>query len=146
MKYDFKQDLVEGQKVEREVAEKLSQRDGFSEVEIMEGNVKEIDIKANYKGRVFTFEVKYDQMASKTGNIAVEYETRQCASGLSVTKADYWVYKINDSHYVLKTEKLKRKLYQQKRFKRKVIGGDAGSNTKMFLVEMERFISWCTKL
>jgi len=54
-------------------------------------------------------EVKYDQMAHITGNIFVEVYFREKASGISVTQANYWIFKIKEKSYslIINTEKLK---------------------------------------
>lgn len=52
------------------------------------------DLESVFDGRPFTIEVKYDLMAARTGNVAVEhYNPRKGApSGLSLTTADLWVF------------------------------------------------------
>lgn len=46
----------------------------------------------------FTTEVKFDMMAQKTGNIAIEYyNCKSCKdSGINVTKADIWAQVLQD--------------------------------------------------
>jgi hypothetical protein len=46
----------------------------------------------------FSCEVKYDVMAQKTGNIAIEfYNSKSCKdSGIAVTKSDIWVHILMD--------------------------------------------------
>ena len=54
----------------------------------------------------------------------------------------FLVYKFAGSFYAFRTEVLKKKLLEEKQFFREVVGGDAGSNTKMFLVKIAVFKSW----
>jgi hypothetical protein len=46
-------------------------------------------------------EVKTDRMAHITGNVYVEVYSRGKASGISTTKANYWVFKIEEKDYAL---------------------------------------------
>jgi hypothetical protein len=54
-------------------------------------------------------EVKFDRMAHLTGNLFVEVYSRGKASGISTTKANYWIFRIQEKSYALivNTEKLK---------------------------------------
>lgn len=56
------------------------------------------DITCHEK-RKFKIEVKYDVMAERTGNIAVEYfnSNKDEPSGVANTTSDMWVFVINDS-------------------------------------------------
>lgn len=42
-----------------------------------------------------TIEVKLDLLTQKTGNIAIEYRSRDKKSGISTTKAKYWAFVIS---------------------------------------------------
>ena len=56
-------------------------------------------------------EVKYDMLGSKTSNIYIEYKSRGKLSGISITEADFYAYKISDSHLiVISVSELKNKL------------------------------------
>ena len=142
--YNFSKDLKEAQIVEQEVLTKL-------QILIPEltnltiSTRKEFDIAADWKDKKITFEVKNDLMAAKTGNAAIEYECRGKPSGITVTKADYLVYKIKEKYFIFRTKKVKRKLFKEAIFSRKVAGGDVGSNTLMFLVKVPVFLSWGTQ-
>jgi hypothetical protein len=54
-------------------------------------------------------EVKFDRMAHLTGNLFVEVYSRGKASGISTTKANYWIFRIQEKSYALivNTQKLK---------------------------------------
>lgn len=54
-------------------------------------------------------EVKTDRMAHITGNIYVEVYSRGKPSGISTTKANYWVFKIEEKDYaiIVNVEKLR---------------------------------------
>lgn len=56
-------------------------------------------------------EVKYDKLGHKTGNIYIEYESRGKPSGIAITKADFYAYRISNSHLiVIEVSELKSKL------------------------------------
>jgi hypothetical protein len=44
-------------------------------------------------------EVKYDRLAHKTGNIYVEVYSRNKPSGISTSKANYWIFIIDKKSY-----------------------------------------------
>lgn len=139
--YNFDKDLKMGEDAQREAIDFIKKE--FEGIVILEehSTIKEFDIKGKYKDKEITFEVKWDIMAEKTGNVAIEYESRGKMSGISVTQADYWIYKILSKFYLIKTEKIKEKI-KRRSYYRDVTGGDKGSNTKMYLVKVPIFISW----
>lgn len=60
-----------------------------------------------------TIEVKRDSWIGRTGNIAVEYQSRGKPSGISTTKASHWCFifsnEFNDEvMIIIETERLKR--------------------------------------
>lgn len=138
--YNFKKDLVDGQAAEQEVAKRLMVRLGIPAEDIETCTSKGYDLKIISKG--WTFEVKNDLKAHETGNVAIEYESRGKPTALAATTADFWVYKFANCFFAFKTETLKRKLFEEKQYFKDVIGGDPGSNTKMFLVKIAVFKSW----
>lgn len=53
-------------------------------------------------------EVKTDFLAKKTGNLFVEFKSRNELSGISTTQSDYWCFIISNEQLILiKTDKLK---------------------------------------
>jgi hypothetical protein len=46
----------------------------------------------DFKSDGVAYEVKSDRRAYQTGNLCIEYEHTQVPSGISITKADYWIY------------------------------------------------------
>jgi hypothetical protein len=142
--YDFNKDLKDGLDAENEVKELLKVRFNVTDSDIQSSTSKGYDIKIISLG--LTFEVKNDLMAEKTGNIAVEYESRGKASGLSTTTANFWVYKFSGIYYILETARLRTELFTNKNYWKDVTGGDFGSNTKMYLVKVPTFASWGEQL
>ena len=81
-----------------------------------------------------TIEVKRDLQAINTGNIYVEYESRDKPSGLAHTKADYYCYFITAGRmFLIETEELKelcRKYIGTDRDRR---GGDSDTSKGILL-------------
>lgn len=68
-----------------------------------------------------SFEVKRDSWAFRSGNIAIEFESRSKPSGIAKSEADYWVFVLSREladaiMIVIETEKLRAlfKLYYEK--------------------------------
>lgn len=59
-------------------------------------------------------EVKSDRLALKTGNIFIEVYSREKKSGISITDADYWIYRFEESDIaiIIPTKKLKELVKQ----------------------------------
>lgn len=108
MKYcsDFKYDLEIGQIKEKELAEIFTNA---------------------------TIEVKNDLAAYKTGNVFVEYESRNKPSGISKSQSDYYCFCFNDSYHIIKTEKLKELCRKYLNTKRDVLGGDENTSKGILL-------------
>lgn len=140
MHYNFNKDLIDGKAAELEVAQRLIARLNLTEGDIEHSSSKGYDLKIISKG--WTFEVKNDLMAHQTGNIAIEYECRGKPTALAATTAEFWVYKFAGQFFAFKTETLKRKIFEEKQYFKAVTGGDAGSNTKMYLVKVVEFVKW----
>ncbi len=141
--YNFQRDLEQSENMVKEVAQYLKayfqESSGYI---ISEGYNPYFDIFCFIKGKSATFEVKDDRMASKTGNVAIEYESRGFPSGIANTKADYWVFRIDNKFYLIATEALIMHVLDGEYYQDRT-GGDPGSFTKMKLVKKNEFISWC---
>ncbi len=91
---------------------------------IMQGNFKYFDlvIVGKETGKIKTAEVKFDRLAHKTGNFAIELSCGGKPSGISSTKADLFLLVDANSFevYPIPTEQLKGLLGPLKR----VMGGD----------------------
>jgi len=140
--YDFKTDLPNAEKV-ADRFENLLKKSGYTTVRAPNGYFPDWDIKAIQPGtgKVVTFEIKFDSMSDETGNIAIEYECRGKRSGISITKATYWVQFFDNTFHIVSVETLREKMLSLKH--RDVIGGDPGSNTKMYLIKKDKFKSIC---
>lgn len=87
---------------------------------------------------IIKYEVKSDRLTHKTGNLAIEYECNKKPSGVSTTKADYYMYFVvkPDSHdcYKIPVDVLKSCTGKGK----KMYGGD-GRKSLMALVPISDF-------
>ena len=113
------------------------------------GGKYEINHEANFAGITMdfiTFEVKNDVMATRTGNVAIEYfNSKQCKpSGIYVTKAKWWVHKIDGILWVCEVEKLINFTKTEKADKMIVGGGD--KNADLFIYRVDRFTDICRDL
>lgn len=138
--YDFSQDLPIAEKTEQQMADFLcSKLEGMTFLEHC--NNSDYDLKFNVQGRYdTTVEVKEDFTCERTGNIGVEVSSWGRRSGIAVSKADYYLYKVHQPDtkigvYIIETEKLK-KMIKQKYWHREVVGGDPGSDSKNYLFKL----------
>lgn len=92
----FLDDLALGKKYENIAINML----GSGDVETCPENTAFSDWDFKHNGVMY--EVKSDRRAYSTGNLVFEYEHSGKASGISITKADVWMYFviINDESYV----------------------------------------------
>lgn len=108
------------------------------------------DYKFVKGGKEVGFEIKTDvghkrknerDEIYETGNMAIEYECRGKASGISVTKADFWIsyFPHLNQAWLIKTEKLKDIIRTNNKTLKRTEGGDTDSRTKMFLLNREKF-------
>jgi len=85
-------------------------------------------------------EVKRDFHCLRTGNIFVEYESRNKLSGISTTHAEYWCYWLSDDHCILiKTDTLKQMCRKYLNTSRDILGGDSNTS-KGILLPTKEFI------
>ena len=88
-------------------------------------------------------EVKNDRLIHKTGNLFIEYESRNKPSGLAITSAEYWIYRLSelDSALIFPTKALKqvcRVYYKEKLYLKN--GGDNNSS-KGFLIPLTKLLN-----
>ena len=75
-----------------------------------------------------------DMRAMETGNIFVEYESRDKPSGLSSSEAEYYCYFINDSRmFLIETKELKNLCRVYVGTKRDIRGGDSNTSKGILL-------------
>ena len=136
----FYDDLAFGQKWEKE-ALKLLNYDTYTQPS---GCFKPYDIELITKGKKTFIEVKSDRLASKTNNIAIGFCCSGKPSGISTTKADYWVYFIVDSDghiaYKLPVRAIKKFLRDATDYK--IIKGGDGKRSQMAIINRSQFAKY----
>jgi hypothetical protein len=83
----FTNDLKKGKKMEHKICDKIKKK--YPNAYVVEGECKEYDIVVPEIG--ITIEAKFDEKSTETGNYIIEMEHDGKPSGISVTKANYWV-------------------------------------------------------
>ena len=145
--YKFHKDLAVAKKTEQNIADILTER-GYEVVGFNDD--KRYDLEILNEGKRVLAEVKEDFKCRETGNVALEYECRGKPSGIMATKAAVFIYKIwmSESDYelhIIPVRKLKQQI-SEREYVRKVVGGDWGSNTKMYLFRHRDFIKHSMKV
>lgn len=136
MHYNFKKDLIIGEEGEEVVIQDLISMGAEYD---SNNKTNSHDVIATFKGRKIAYECKTD-FFDDTGNMFIETSCRGKASGISVTKADWFVTyfkKLNEIWYI-KTDKLK---YILENFEHRTAtqSGDEGSDTEGILLNKNMF-------
>lgn len=146
--YDFKLDLPIAQKTEHEVSELFLKHYGHKTLGMCYTKYYDILLETK-KGKAFTVEVKEDFTCERTGNVGLEFECRGRPSGISVTEASHYVYKIHTlkgiMFFIIKTDDLKDMIAKHE-YRRIVSGGDKGSNSMNYLFDLKVFTSHATQI
>ena len=103
------------------------------------GQAEEIWLADLLRGK--TVEVKRDFIASRTGNVFVEFQSRGKASGLATTRADFWAFILDGERVIIVPtqflQQVARKAYKQGRTVR---GGD-NNTSEGVLVRVKELVS-----
>ena len=100
----FYSDLPRGEKYEYKHLEKIKQF--FPDMAKIQGKEKKWDLYSD--SSKLGFEVKYDPKSQETGNIVVEIEMPPGnPSGLSTTRAKYWIFDTGKEEFYVRTDTLK---------------------------------------
>jgi len=132
----FHEDLAFGKMTEELVAKKLSP---ILRKRVLAGigRDKHKDIHVE-----LTFEIKSDKLTSKTNNIVVESESYGKPSGISVTTADVWIWKIESEYFWAYTKDIRD--YIKEKNPRWVMGGDSMAS-KLYVISFFDFITLIAK-
>jgi len=140
--YNFNDDILIGNWGESEIVKDLSKL-GINLIHY--NNDYRYDIRMEKDGKEMTYEVKTDvfctpRFNNDTGNMFIEFFSRDKPSGITVTEADWFVmyYKYLKEIWYIKTDKLKY-LITQNDFFISEYSGDQGSNTKGYLIPRRDF-------
>ena len=158
-KKEFSPDLKNG-KLGEEDMKKFLQTLGFKFISQTIGNDNSYDLKMSFNDQELRYEIKTDTFGEGkffSGNLVVEFESRGKPSGLFVTKAEYFTnfFPFEGEVWNIKTSDLKEllsylkslvppeELYNPKNgtFYIKENGGDPNSNTKMCVINKDKFKS-----
>jgi hypothetical protein len=138
--YNFGVDLKVAGVTEKQVGQYLAENCGATSITYNHDN--RYDLKMFMGDRFWTVEIKEDFMCAKTGNVAVEFESRGKPSGINSSQADMYIYVIHTAqgikYLALHTKTLKRIITHGDYF-RSVTGGDEGSETKSYLFKYSEF-------
>lgn len=139
-RYNFEDDITEGINGEKVVLKDL---ESLGAKFITDNDNRIYDIIVEYKDKKISYEVKTDSFCdyhNDTGNIFVEFESRGKESGISVTKADWFVtyFKNFNEIWYIKTEDLKS-LIEGENIPKTKDSGDLGSGTRGYLVNRYKY-------
>ena len=145
--YNFRIDLSETQKKEVIAVTKMTQFYDTKQVgEFGEDSRWDFIMTSTRGARDKTFEMKSDSKTHETGNVIIEYESRGKPSGISTSKSDYYLYEVekpdSSDYYLIPTEKIRELIKNHMKsqfYVRTVVGGDVGSQTKMYLIRLAVF-------
>lgn len=134
----FKLDLEFGNIYEKKLVE-LIPHDSYV---IKQGYFPDYDVEIIKENLKYTYEVKADRYAYKTGQMVLEYECRKKPSGINRTTADYYAYYVVKPYnlfelYIIPTEEL-RTAISEKKYKRIVTGGDDKASC-MYVLDLSLF-------
>ena len=137
---DFKTDLKLGNDGE-EILIKFLESKGCTYVD--SNNDNKYDLKMINKGKETTYEIKTDVKVAPvydTGNLFVEFSSRDKDSGITVTQADWFVtyFKYLKEIWFIKSEDLK-KIISENEFPIFYDAGDVGSKTHGYLLKRKDF-------
>jgi hypothetical protein len=142
--YNFDMDLQTNYEVEMEFKALIESRKDVYKVTKNDNYKYDLKVEKT-DGKTYTLELKNDMLSAQTGNIGVEFESRGKPSGIARSEADWWVYKLTDGYWMISASKLKQLIKDEKFWSVKA-GGDADSNTKLYLfkastlkAEMKRY-------
>ena len=129
---NWKDDIVKGEDAEYRLLKYLRKK--YPKAYKVKGNFKDYDIEVPEKD--IKIEVKRDIGSQGTNNYFIEYECNYEDSGLSATKANYWVIYDEQRWHWIKTNRLKALSIM---YGRKWEGTPEGgvSNVKAYLIPKE---------
>lgn len=101
----------------------------------------EYDIEFEISGKKRTAEVKFDMMAEKTGNLAIEYwnSKKDTASGISATKANLWIICILDDINITMwaTSVKSMKKFLEENTPKRIISKAGDKNAELYLYDAD---------
>lgn len=135
MMNNFSSDLEYGVQMERKFAKLLTEK-GFTIEHMSEGCFPDWDIMVQ-GGR--TYEIKADRKFLETGNVFIETKYKGSPSGLSATKADYFVVIMDNFSHTAKTDEVMRFILSNPQLCRPVYGAGDDGNAVGFLIKGDSY-------
>ena len=136
----FVGDLALGNKYEQEFITLTKP----SQYKIIKGKFKEYDIEVEEEGKTVYYEVKSDRWTHKTNNLCIEFMCNNVDSGITTTKADYYIYfeimPTGYKMYKIPVSVLKEAI-GAKKYHKTMNGGD-GYRSKFYLFHKMHFESY----
>lgn len=155
--YNFNEDIDVGERGEGVIKTELENK-GLKFID--DNKDSKYDLKMELNSKIITFEVKTDVWcvpgrhvdmpfgriwveAKDSGNLFIEYQSRNKPSGIAVTNAQVFVYyyPFLNQYWTIKVSDLKR-LIADNKFRETKLSGDANSDTRGYLIPREKFKSY----
>lgn len=111
MMSSFQESLVVGKESEKIVLNRIKHK--YPNAYIKDGYFKDYDI---FIPEIDTsVEVKKDFKSQHTGNVVIEIQMNGKLSALSTTKADWWVFHLDDEEFIfIKPEQIRNMIHREK--------------------------------
>lgn len=140
--YNFDKDLLTAKKTEKYVGDLIMSKGATA---IAYNHDGDYDLMVRMRsGEVITFEIKEDFMTGKTGNIALEFESRGKPSGIQTSKADFYIYVTHMKdcivQYTLFHTPTLKEIIKSKLYTSIITGGDEGSQTRFYIFKDSVFL------
>ena len=87
-----------------------------------------------------TVEVKRDYIASRTGNLFVEFSSRGKASGLATTKANFWAFILDGERVVIVPTKYLQQVARLAYSEGRTVRGGDNNTSEGVLVRLEELV------
>lgn len=155
--YNFDEDIDVGERGEGVIRGELESR-GLKFID--DNKDSKYDLKMELNSKIITFEVKTDVWCvpgrymdmpfgriwvegKDSGNLFIEYQSRNKPSGIAVTNAQAFVYyyPFLNQYWTIKVSDLKR-LITDNKFRETKLSGDANSDTRGYLIPRDKFKSY----
>lgn len=135
---NFDKDYEDGNNIEKLVLNLILKK--YPKAYIKKGYFKGWDIHIPEIDK--TVEVKFDRVAETGKNILIEIESNNEPSGMSTTKADFWVIYDNIKFYWFKTEQIKKCIYENKLHWREYKANQDKKTKKAYMINKELLLKY----
>lgn len=133
MFYNFDKDLEQSNEDVKKVIAILRSK-GATNIDTCDN--KDYDVSFIMNDKYYNMEIKHDYLYNKTGNVAIEIQSRGKSSGIITSKASIWCYILDEFVYVVSSSKLKKFLSTSNY---KIVNGGDDYTSKLILVPLVDF-------